>query len=130
MTAAVVLATWVVSIPNVAVVLPAATATKPGSTAALFPLERITTAPLAGAAAERVTVPKDAPVPTTDVGLTVRLLTATVFTWVPIANRLRPDAEYTVPSEPMAGKKNAPKTFHFSAPPDVIAYKMPSPEAK
>ena len=85
MTAAVLVKTPFVTIVNVAVVAPAATVTKMGTLAAALPLTSSTSAPVAGAACERVTVPVLVKPPRTVVGLTVRLKGATVFTWVPSA---------------------------------------------
>jgi len=61
--------TGLVATANVAVVLPAGTVTPPGTAAtAVLALDSVTTAPLAGAAALRVTVPVDALPPLTLVG--------------------------------------------------------------
>jgi hypothetical protein len=61
--------TALVATANVAVVLPAGTVTLPGTVAtAVLLLDRVTTAPPAGAAALRVTVPVDVPPPPTLVG--------------------------------------------------------------
>ena len=66
----VVLVTEVVVIANCAVVAPAATVTLPGTEAAVFDLERVTTSPPLPAALESVTVPVAPLPPTTLVGLT------------------------------------------------------------
>lgn len=63
-------ATPVVVTVNVAVVCPAATVTLPGTVAtAVLPLVSVTTAPLAGATAPRVTVPVEGTPPFTVDGL-------------------------------------------------------------
>jgi hypothetical protein len=60
---------------NVAVVALAGTVTVAGTCAALvLLLERVTTAPLAGAGPVSLTVPVDEAAPITDVGLSVRAL--------------------------------------------------------
>ena len=73
--AAIVATTWALTgavvVVKVAVVWPAVTVTLAGTDAAGFVLERVTTAPPAGAAAFNVTVPVEAVPPVTDVGLTV-----------------------------------------------------------
>lgn len=73
-TAVLAVAVSVVTV-NVAVVAPAATDTLAGTVAATgVPLESVTTAPPAGAAALNVTVARELVPPTTDVGATETLL--------------------------------------------------------
>ena len=75
MVTEVLTATGVVVTVNVAVVAPAATVTLAGTcAAAVFPLERATTAPPVGAAWVSVTVPVEEVPPVTEVGLSVMLL--------------------------------------------------------
>jgi len=62
--------TDVVVIANVAVLAPPATVTPAGTIAAALLLARVTAAPPVGATASRVTVPVEAPPPTTLVGAT------------------------------------------------------------
>ena len=79
--AVVLLATGLVVMVNVAVVAPAATVTLAGTCAAVgLLLDRLTTAPPAGAAAVNVTVPVDEVPPTTEVGFTVTVLSDPVRT--------------------------------------------------
>ena len=69
MTAEVTEPTAVVSTWKPAVVAPAATVTLAGTVAAASPLERVTTAPPAGAGLPRVTVPEDEDPPASADGL-------------------------------------------------------------
>jgi len=78
MVAEVLLATGVVVMVNVAEVAPAATVTLAGRcVAVVLLLDRVTTAPPAGAGPVNLTVPVDEIPPTTEVGLTLRPLPVT-----------------------------------------------------
>ena len=75
------LATGIVVAVNVALVAFAGTVTLAGTcVAAVLLLERVTTAPPAGAALVKVTVPVEAVPPTTEDGLIVTVLTRSAFT--------------------------------------------------
>src|SRR5712671_6688767 len=76
MVAEVVVPTAVVLIMKFAVVAPPATVALAGTVAAELLLERVTTAPLAGAALLRVTVPVEEPVPVTLAGFRDMLVRA------------------------------------------------------
>ena len=80
-TAVSTLTTLVVTV-NVAVVAPAATVTLAGTVAARLLLDKVTTAPPAGAGPLRVTVPVDGLPPITLVGFTVTedIVTGSVVT--------------------------------------------------
>ena len=67
-TTGVAIVTGVVVTANVAVVWPSRTVTEAGTWAAALSLVRLTTAPPAGAAMSRVTVPVELPPPSTVVG--------------------------------------------------------------
>jgi len=71
--------TAVVAMANVAVVLPAATVTEPGTVAAALLLDNETAIPPEGAAAARVTVPWELLLPVTVVGLRLSELNAGGF---------------------------------------------------
>jgi hypothetical protein len=80
MTAVVLEVTAVVVMVKVAEVAPAATVTNGGTEADALLLINSTSAPPAGAAWVRVTVPVDVNPPTTEVGFRVSVLTGTVLT--------------------------------------------------
>jgi hypothetical protein len=93
-------ATPLVVIVKVALVAPAATVTLAGTTAAaVLLLDKVTTAPPAGALPVRVTVPVELFPPTTDVGVLVRVESTGGFT-TSVAVRLTPSVAVMVTEVP------------------------------
>jgi hypothetical protein len=81
MVTGVLLVTGLVVTEKVAVVAPDATVTLAGTCAtAVLPLDSVTTAPPAGAAAANVTVPVDEAPPTTEAGFSPTVLSDPVIT--------------------------------------------------